>query len=321
MMTDGLWGIQKYVMDLFGGVEAGGTTFVCGVGAGRGHLHHREEFATGAAKDTLDRVLSFFQPFRSELRAIGIASFGPIALNGPHRGYITATPKKGWAYTNFVGPVEDEFRVPVGFDTDVNGAAVAEGRWGAAKDMDTFVYVTAGTGVGGGGMFAGHAIHGLLPSEMGHMRIPRHASDPLRKGTCRFHDDCWEGWASKLAIERRWGKGRLATSLMRSERQLLTHYLALGVANVVCTLSPQRIILGGGIILGGDNSSAHRDRMFRLIRQRTVRLLNDFIQVKEITEDIDKYIVPPALGKNAGVLGAIALGQDALLRGTSDISL
>ena len=301
-------------MDLLGGIEAGGTTFVCGVGTSRGVLYHREEFETKAPTETLNKVVDYFQRFRSELRAIGIASFGPIALKGPYRGYVTDTTKEGWAYTDFVGLLEREFGVPVGFDTDVTGAAVAEQRWGAARGLETVVYVTAGTGVGGGGMLAGNLMHGLLPSEMGHMRIPRHPKDTLTTGTCRFHGDCWEGWASKIAIERRWGEGRQATTLNQSERELLTHYLALGVANIVCILSPQRIILGGGIILGGDESSVHRERMFALIRRKTAHLLNDFIRLPEITANIDTYIVAPELGKDAGVLGGIALGHDALAR-------
>ena len=231
---------------------------------------------TGGPQDTLARVIEQLERHRQRLTAIGIASFGPIDIAG---GRITSTPKPGWAGTPIVAIVAEALGgLPVGFDTDVNGAALAEGRWGAARGLDTFTYVTVGTGIGGGGLVGGRVMHGLIHPEMGHMRIPRHPADPLERGSCPYHADCWEGWASRDAIEKRWGEGRQATDLASdAELGLLAHYVAAGLANIVCTISPQRIILGGGVILGGGRPE-HRDRMLALVRAETLRLLAGYVQ-------------------------------------------
>ena len=232
---------------------------------------------------------------------MGIASFGPIDVNpaSPRFGHITSTPKSGWQNVDLVGPVRRAFSLPVAFDTDVNAAALGERRWGAAQGLETFVYLTVGTGIGGGGMAEGRLMHGVLHPEMGHMRIPHdRQADPF-SGACPFHGDCWEGLAAGPAIEARWGGKGQGLPLDHPAWQLEAQYLALGVTNLICTVSPQRIILGGGVM--------RQSALFPLIRRKTLELLNAYVRVPEIIERIDEYIVPAQLGENAGVLGAIAL--------------
>jgi fructokinase len=291
---------------MFAGVEAGGTTFVCAVGTGPGDLRGRTVIATGNPVDTLAAVAAQLRCF--ELDAIGIASFGPLDLA---RGRITSTPKPGWAGLELVAELQAALGpLPVGFDTDVNGAALAEWRWGAAAGLDTFVYVTVGTGIGGGGMSGGGLLHGLIHPEMGHMRLPRHPLDPLSAGACPFHPDCWEGWAARGAIEKRWGAGVQASDLGGEELELVAHYVGAGVANIVCTISPRRVILGGGIVLGGEHP-AHRERMLAAVRRQVRELLGGYLQAPELGPGIGDYIVAPALGADAGVLGAIVLAERA----------
>jgi fructokinase len=291
---------------MFGGVEAGGTTFVCAVGTGPGDLRERTVLPTGTAQETVAAVAA--QLGRFELDAIGIASFGPLDLA---RGRITSTPKPGWAGLELVAELQAALGpLPVGFDTDVNGAALAEWRWGAAAGLDTFVYVTVGTGIGGGGMSGGGLLHGLIHPEMGHMRLPRHPLDPLSAGACPFHPDCWEGWAARGAIEKRWGAGVQASDLGGEELELVAHYVGAGVANIVCTISPRRVILGGGIVLGGEHP-AHRERMLAAVRRQVRELLGGYLQAPELGPGIGDYIVAPALGADAGVLGAIVLAERA----------
>lgn len=292
-------------MAWFGAVEAGGTKFVCALGTGPGELHARTEFPTTSPEETIGRVVSFFeeQARRVPIAAVGIGSFGPIAVNpaSPQFGCITSTPKAGWQNVDLAGPIRRSLRVPVAFDTDVNAAALGEGAWGAARGLDTFVYVTVGTGIGGGGMVAGQLIHGLMHPEMGHMRVAHDwKADPF-PGVCPFHGDCWEGLATGPAMEARWKCKAQHLPAEHAAWQLEAHYLALGVANLVCALSPQRIILGGGVM--------RQSSLLYLVRRKTQELLNGYIRAAEIVEHIEQYIVPPELGENAGVLGAIALAS------------
>jgi fructokinase len=290
---------------LYAGIEAGGTKFICAVGSGPDDIRADVQFATTTPQETIGRVLDFLQPFRAELDAVGIASFGPVDPNpaSPTFGWITNTPKPGWANTGFAGTIGREFGLPVGFDTDVNGAALGEHRWGAAQGLDTFLYLTIGTGIGGGGLVGGRLMHGLVHPEMGHMRVPRNIDTDPFAGVCPFHGDCLEGLASGPALEARWHQPAKTLPPGHPAWQLEAHYLGLAVANLVCVLSPQRVILGGGVMKGR--------HLFPLIRVEVQRLLNNYIQAPEILDNIDRYIVSPALGDRAGVLGAIALAQTA----------
>jgi fructokinase len=197
--------------------------------------------------------------------------------------------------------------VPVGFDTDVNGAALGEMRWGAARGLSDFLYLTVGTGIGGGAVSGGRVLHGLSHPEMGHIRVPHDRVEDPFEGCCPFHRDCLEGLASGPAIEARWGVSARDLPLDHPGFALEARYLALGMANWVCTLSPQRIIVGGGVM--------QQSALFAMIRAELLRLLNGYIDVREITDCSDQYIMAPGLGSRAGVLGALVLAEEAAGRG------
>jgi fructokinase len=290
---------------LWGGIEAGGTKFVCAVGTGPDDMRAEIRIPTTIPAETIEHAISFFREQRehSPLAAIGIASFGPVDLN-PHSstfGFITTTPKSGWAYTDVAGTIGRALHVPVGFDTDVNVSALGEHRWGAAQGLDTFIYLTIGTGIGGGGLSGGKLLHGMIHPEMGHIRIPHDRQRDPFPGTCPYHGDCLEGLASGPALEKRWGERAETLPLDHPAWELEAHYLALALVNFICTLSPQRIVMGGGIM-------EHRE-LFPLTRQKVQQLLNRYVQSQVILDKIEDYIVPPGLGNRAGVLGAIALAQ------------
>lgn len=294
---------------IFGGIEAGGTKFVCAIGSSPDHILAETRFPTTTPEQTLGRVKDFFkqQEYRGyQPTALGIASFGPLDLhpNSPTYGYITTTPKPGWSHIDLVGDLRSAFDIPIGFDTDVNAAALGEQRWGATKNLDTFIYLTIGTGIGGGGMVMGNLIHGMLHPEMGHMHIPHNLQEDPFQGTCPYHGDCWEGLACGPAIAQRWGQPAEHLPANHPAWELEAKYLALGLANLICSLSPQRIILGGGVM--------QRSSLFPLIRSRVQKNLNNYILTPEITQGIDEYILPPALGARAGILGAIALAEQSL---------
>ncbi len=294
-------------MPRYGGLEAGGTKFVCAVGSGPEDLSEEVRFATTTPVETLAQAVTYFaeQNARHPLDAIGVSSFGPVEPNpdAPHFGYITTTPKPHWHMADVVGPLKAAVGVPVGFDTDVNGAALGEFRWGAAQGLDTFVYLTVGTGLGGGGMVGGKLIHGLMHPEMGHMPLRRDPVEDPYAGYCVYHGDCFEGLVCGPAIEARWGKSARHLPVDHPAWDLEANYLALGLVNIILVLSPQRIILGGGVM--------DQRHLFPLVRQKVQALLNGYVQKREILEAIDEYIVPPGLGNRAGVLGAIALAEMA----------
>lgn len=289
----------------YGGVEAGGTKFVCAVGSGPDEIREEIEFPTTTPTATIGRAVDFFRSREWELAALGIASFGPVDLDPSSStyGFITSTPKPDWANTDIVGQIGSALHLPVGFDTDVNGAGLAEHRWGAGQGLETFLYLTVGTGIGGGGMVEGRLMHGLIHPEMGHIRIPHDWDVDPFPGICPFHSDCLEGLACGPALEARYGKPPEVLPADHPAWDLEARYLALALVNFVCTLSPQRIILGGGVMKAR--------QLFPLIRREVKGLLNSYVRAPEILEQIDQYIVPPALGSRAGILGAIALAENA----------
>ena len=289
---------------LYGGVEAGGTKFVCAVGCGPDDLLAEESFPTTTPEETLGRTVAFFRKHLSQLSSIGIGSFGPVDPDPTSStyGFITTTPKPGWADTEFAGCLRRELELPVGFDTDVNAAAMGEHRWGAARGLDTFVYLTVGTGIGGGGLVAHRRMRGLIHPEMGHMRLPRADGDDFA-GVCPFHGDCLEGMISGPALEARVGGPARDLPPQHPEWDFQVHYLAHAIVNITCVLSPQRIIVGGGVM--------HQVHLFPRLRGKVQELLNGYIQSDTILNHIDRYIMPPELGDRAGVLGTIALAQEA----------
>lgn len=295
---------------LYGALEAGGTKFVCAIGSGTGALAAETRIPTTTPAATLAAAIDFFQAQQASLgplAAIGVGSFGPLDLRqgSPTYGHITSTPKPDWANVDLVGPLKQALQVPVGFDTDVNAAALGEWRWGAGQSLDNLVYLTVGTGIGGGGLVEGRPIHGLVHPEMGHIRVAHdRQADPF-PGTCPYHGDCLEGLACGPAIERRWGQPAEQLPAGHPAWPLEAHYLSHGLATLICALSPQRIVLGGGVMA--------QAQLFPLIRAEVPRLLNGYVRSSWLAERIDDYIVPPALGGRAGVLGAIALAMGAIV--------
>jgi fructokinase len=287
-----------------GGIEAGGTKWVCAVGTGPDDVRDSVVFATGAPGETIRQALEFLTR-NGPLDAVGIGSFGPLDLRAgsPTWGRITTTPKAGWRNTDLGSTVAAALGVPVAFDTDVNAAALGENRWGAAEGLHTFVYLTVGTGIGGGGMLDGRLLHGLLHPEIGHMRVPHdRARDPF-DGVCPFHGDCLEGLASGEAAKQRWPA--VGTDAWDEQMlELQAEYLALGLTNVIATLSPQRLILGGGVM--------KQPTLFPRIRAHVQQLAAGYFDAPEFGEQIDGYVVAPALGDMAGVLGALELARRAV---------
>jgi fructokinase len=265
----------------FGGIEAGGTKWVCAVGSGPEDAVDSVVFPTGAPDETIARAVEFLGGF--DLDAVGIGSFGPIDLR---RGTITTTPKPGWSGTDLVSVFAAAFDVPIGFDTDVNAAALGEHRWGAAAGLDTFVYITVGTGIGGGAMVNGRLAHGLLHPEIGHMRVPHDRERDPFTGICPYHGDCFEGLASGEAMKARG----------QSPIELEAEYLALGILNVISVLSPERVILGGGVM--------NEPGLLELIQRRLPELAAGYFELPDL--------VAPGLGDRAGVLGALELARLAL---------
>jgi fructokinase len=294
---------------LYGGIEAGGTKFVCAVGSGPEDIRAEIRFATTNPQETLGQAIDFFQQYHREtpLEALGIASFGPVDLapGSETYGFITKTPKPGWSDTDVAGVIGRALNIPIGFDTDVNGALLGEYRWGAAQGLENSIYLTIGTGIGGGAMVRGNLVHGLVHPEMGHMRLPHDLAQDPYPGKCPFHGDCFEGLAAGPAVGERWGQKAETLPPDHPAWDLEAHYIAQALHILICVYSPQRIILGGGIM--------NQQQLFPLVRQKVADSLNGYVQHPVILDDIESLIVPPKLGNQAGVLGSIALAQAVVL--------
>jgi fructokinase len=288
-------------VNTYGGVEAGGTKWVCAIGTGPDDLHELTTFPTTTPAETLERTAAFFTE-NGGVAAVGVGSFGPLDLL---QGRITTTPKPGWAGTDVVSALELALGVPVAFDTDVNAAALGEQRWGAAEGLDTFCYLTVGTGIGGGIIARDRLLHGLLHPEVGHMLIPHDRERDPFTGVCPFHGDCFEGLASGSSILERWGKPGEELTDRPEVWELESEYLALGLVNVICTVSPERVILGGGVM--------KQPELLPLVRTRVQELLAGYVSAPELSDGIGAYLVTPALGDRAGVLGALELARLAAL--------
>lgn len=294
---------------LIGGIEAGGTKFVCSVGSGPNDLAEESRFPTTSPEETLKRTIDFFkeqEAIHGPMDAIGVAAFGPLDPNpdSPTFGTITSTPKPGWGSTDVVGALQQHFHMPIGFDTDVNGAALSEGEWGAAQGLHSFLYLTIGTGIGGGAVVNKKLLHGLLHPEMGHIRLSHDMGKDPFPGRCPYHGDCLEGMAAGPAVEDRWGLKGQDLDPDHPAWDLEAEYLAQALQTFTVTLSPQRIIMGGGVM--------DVPGLIEKVRAKTLEYLNGYVQHPAIIERINSFIVHPGLGNKAGVLGAIALGMDAL---------
>jgi fructokinase len=288
---------------MYGCIEAGGTKFICGVGTGPDDLD-TVTIPTTTPVETLEHIVSFFRSYASAgLRSVGIGVFGPLDLDpvSPTFGYITSTPKPGWQHVDLAGAVGRALELPVAIDTDVNAAAFGEARWGAAQGLSDFVYLTIGTGIGGGAIVNREIVHGLLHPEMGHIRIPHDRERDPFPGACPYHGDCLEGLASGPALQARWGFPGQDLPAGHPAWELEAHNIALGLTTFVCSLSPKRIVLGGGVM--------RQTSLIPLIRVELARLLNGYIQSPALLEEMDSYVAPPGLGERSGVLGALALAE------------
>jgi fructokinase len=291
----------------YGGIEAGGTKFVCAVGDAAGRILEQARIETSAPTDTLEQAAAFFMPFvrSKKIQGIGLASFGPIDLDraSPTFGHITSTPKQNWRNTDIVGILQAKLHVNVQVDTDVNAAALAEHTWGASRDLDPSLFLTIGTGIGGGYLHNGASLTGLTHPEMGHIRLARDPRIDDFPGTCPYHGDCFEGLASGPALAARAGRSPNEIADIDPIWNLEMEYIGQAIADLVLVLSPRIIVLGGGVM--------HRDFLFAGIRRKVQQALNAYVQHALLLESMDTYIVPPLLGDAAGVLGAIALARNA----------
>lgn len=287
-----------------GAVEAGGTKVVCAVGTSPDDVRAEVVIATTTPAETLRHVMDFFLA-HGAIAAIGIGSFGPLDLDrrSPGFGSITNTPKPGWADTMVVDALAP-LGVPIAIDTDVNAAALGEHRWGALRGVTTGVYVTVGTGIGGGGVANGHVMRGLVHPEMGHVLVPHdRIRDPFR-GVCPFHGDCLEGLASGVALRERWGAAPETLPPDHPAWELEAHYLGLGLAAIVTILSPERIVMGGGV--------ARAPGLLPRVRTKLADHLGGYVRARAVSNAEAGYVVPPELGDRAGVVGAMALALDAI---------
>ncbi|MEC1756045.1 ROK family protein [Bacillus mojavensis] len=288
---------------MLGGIEAGGTKFVCAVGTEDGTIIDRMELPTAMPDETIEKVIQYFRQF--SLQAIGIGSFGPVDIdvNSKTYGTITATPKPGWRHYPFLKTIKEEMNIPVGFSTDVNAAALGESLFGAAKDLDSCLYITIGTGIGAGAVIEGRLLQGLSHPEMGHIYIRRHPDDTYQ-GKCPYHKDCFEGLASGPAIEARWGNKAADLSHVNEVWELEGYYIAQALAQYILILAPKKMILGGGVM--------NQSQLFPYIYQYVPKIMNSYFNLSELSESINKYIVSPRLGRNAGIIGTFVLADQAL---------
>ncbi len=288
---------------LLGGIEAGGTKFVCAVGESAGTILERITIPTTTPEETMPQVFAFFDKY--QLDAIGVGSFGPVDVNmdSPTYGSITATPKLAWRNYPLVKELKQRFSVPIGFNTDVNAAALAEATLGAAKGLDSCLYITVGTGIGAGAVVHGKLLQGLSHPEMGHILVRRHEKDTY-EGKCPYHQDCLEGLAAGPAIEARWGEKAVNLKSREEVWEMEGFYIAQALMQYILILSPKKIILGGGVM--------KQEQVFPIIYDHLSRLLNQYIVLPELDEAIDSYIVSPGLGDNAGVVGSLLLANQAI---------
>lgn len=284
---------------MLGAIEAGGTKFVCAVGDEKGNILDRIQISTTIPKETMQKVIEFFQPFNVE--SIGIGSFGPIDVNrdSPTYGYITSTPKVAWRNYPIMQTLKDAFSIPVGFTTDVNAAAMGEAALGAAKGLDSCLYITIGTGIGAGALVQGQLLQGLSHPEMGHILVKRHPLDKF-EGKCPYHHDCLEGLAAGPAIEARWGEKGINLVNQSEVWDMEGYYIAQALMQYILILSPKRIILGGGVM--------NQEQVFSSIYQYLKEFMNDYVSLPVLSD----YIVRPGLGDDAGITGALILAHQAL---------
>lgn len=286
-----------------GALEAGGTKMVCSIGDETGRLFERETFPTTTPAETMPLLIDFFR--RAQVEALGVASFGPVDLHegSTTYGYITSTPKLSWRNYPFYPTLSEALGVPAGLDTDVNAAALAEHTLGAAAGKASCLYVTVGTGIGGGLVVENNLVHGLVHPELGHIWLRTHDEDPMPHGICPYHDGCLEGLANGPSIEARWGQKAHLLPPDHPAWALEAYYLAQMCMTTILVFSPEKIILGGGVM--------QQTHLFDPVRRHVQQMLGGYVQHTAILDAIDTYIVPPGLGTDSGVTGALLLAARA----------
>jgi fructokinase len=292
---------------LFGALEAGGTKMVLAVGNEDGEILEQISIPTETPSITVSKIVDYFKD--KNIEALGIGSFGPVDLNRNSKtyGYITSTPKLAWANYDIVGNIKNELKIPIGFDTDVNASVLGEATWGSIKGLSSGIYITIGTGVGVGVYMNGELLHGMLHPEAGHILLGKHPKDTF-EGVCPYHPNCLEGMASGPSIEKRWNKKAIELKDQVEVWEMEAFYIAQGIANYILTLSPHKIILGGGVM--------HQEQLFPFIRKQVAELLNGYINTPQI-KDLDNYIVPASLQDNQGIMGCIQLAKLELQRSSA----
>ncbi|MCR5823199.1 MAG: ROK family protein [Lachnospiraceae bacterium] len=287
---------------LYGTLEAGGTKMVTGLINEKGEVLERASFPTETPEKTMPVLIDWFKERKPD--ALGIGTFGPADLDetSPTYGYITSTPKLDWRDYNLLGAFKEALGIPIGFDTDVNAAALGEATFGCMKGLSDGIYITIGTGVGVGVLTNGKLLHGMLHPEAGHILLRQNPIDRF-EGNCPYHRNCFEGLAAGPAIEKRYGKSAKELKDIPEVWELEAEYISQALVNYIMILSPKKIVLGGGVM--------HQEQLFPLVRKKTLDLLNRYINTKEIA-DIDNYIVPASLNDNQGILGCARLAELAL---------
>jgi fructokinase len=306
-------------MSTLAGILVGSSKFTCAIGQinqlNNIEIKNKIIIPTTTPSETLPQAIKFLQAMHAEtpIKAIGIATFGPIDLdqNSPHYGYITTPPKPGWGHCNIFGTFKNVFNVPIGFDTNVNAAAVGEYRSGNAQGLDTFIYITIGSGIGAGGMVSGKLMHGLIHPEIGHMLVPQDHTKDNFDGICSYHGNCLEGLASGPAMQKRW-KVKAALDLPPNHQawDLEANYISMALVNCILILSPQKIIVGGGVM--------KQKELLPKIREKVKQYLNGYIKHEKILNNIDEYIVNSQLENESGIVGTIALAEQALREKTQE---
>ncbi|ODN42320.1 ROK family protein [Piscirickettsia litoralis] len=291
-------------MQLYGGIEAGGTKIVCAVGNQDHDIIEKISIPTATPAESIPKIIEFFKNF--EISALGVGSFGPIDpnLKSPTYGYITSTPKLPWCNFNLMGALKEALALPMKFDTDVNGAALAEHHLGHGQGLDNLLYVTVGTGIGVGALIHGRPVHGLTHPEMGHIFVPIHPDDTEFNSNCPYHDHCWEGRTAGPAIKARWQMSTHSIPKDHPAWELAAHYISVGLSSLIVTYSPERIILGGGVM--------QQEGLLEKVHTKIPTLLNGYVQHPAILENIQDYIVYPKLEQLAGTYGALLLAEQAL---------
>ncbi len=284
---------------ILGALEAGGTKMVCAIGNEKAEIAELISVPTQTPETTIPQLIDFYRS--KGIEALGIGCFGPVDLNRNSKtyGYITTTPKTAWQNYNIVGAFKEALKVPVGFDTDVNGSALGEYTWGIGKGLSSCIYITIGTGIGVGVIADGKLLHGMLHPEGGHILLHPMPGDRY-EGKCPFHKHCFEGMAAGPAIEDRWGRKAAELADREVVWQLEAEYIAQALVNYTCILSPQRIILGGGVM--------HQTQLLPMIREKFAKLLNGYLKTREL-DDLDSYIVAQSLDDKQGIMGALKLGM------------